>query len=64
MRRWEWVFPITAVVLPLWASIPDLLHHCGFWEWSFMCGIGAIFRFDVLVPMTFPLALWALWRTR
>ncbi len=63
MRRWEWVFPILMVALPLWATIPDLAHFCGWLEFSFMCGLGAIFRFDVLVPSGAVAAFWALART-
>ena len=63
MRWWEWTFPLVSVSFSLWATIPDMAHFCGFWEWSLFCGMGAIFRFDILLPALFPLAIWALVRT-
>lgn len=58
MRWWEWAFPIAAVGLAAWATIPDLAHFCGWLEWSRFCGLGAIVRFDVLLPLLTPLVFW------
>lgn len=63
MRWWEWTFPILMVALPLWATIPDWPHFCGWLEFSRTCGIGAIARLDILLPIGLVAAFWALFRT-
>ncbi len=66
IRWWEWVFPLVAIGFPLWVTVPALPRVvCDIW--ALWCGLGEgaviFFRFDILLPLLFPLVIWALIRT-
>ncbi len=62
MRWFEPLFPMSGILFAAWAIVPDLPTMCA-WDWHRMCGLDAIVRFDVLLPLFFPLTAWALYRS-